>query len=115
MSFKVIAPLVIVANDDKTSGDWYGYNGAVVPEGWNDERCKQLVKEGMLENVTEDTSEAKAPKAPKTPGVAEILAEVGDDKVKAQAALDAEREERGDKARKTLVEPLEAILLAEES
>lgn len=45
----------------------------------------------------------------KEPTVKEILDGVGDDAAKAQAALDEERA-RGDKARKTLVEPLEAVI-----
>lgn len=103
MSYKVTAPLVIVANDDKTSGDWYGYNGALVPAGWNDARCKQLVKEGMLERVVEEA----APAAPDT--VEAILAGVGDDKAKAAVALETERA-KGDDARSTLVKKLEAIV-----
>lgn len=60
MSYKVTAPLVIIANDDQTSGDWYGYVDAVVPEGWNDERCKQLVKEDMLEQVSAPKATTKS-------------------------------------------------------
>ena len=60
MSYKVTAPLVIIANADGKGGDWYGYDGAVVPEGHNDDRCEQLVKEGQLEKVAEAKSAAKA-------------------------------------------------------
>jgi hypothetical protein len=107
MSFKVTAPLVIISNVDGKSGDWYGYVDALVPTGLNDDRCEQLVKEGMMEKI-----KAPAPAADsetKSDKVADILAEVGEDKDKAAAALEAEQA-KGEKARKTLVDPLEALL-----
>lgn len=55
MSYKVTAPLVIVPNaDPDQGGDGYFYAKAVIPDGYNDERCKQLVKDGMLEKVKAD-------------------------------------------------------------
>jgi hypothetical protein len=60
MSYKVTAPLVVIANADGTSGDWYGYTDSVVPEGWNDERCKQLVDEGFLVK-SDDDGQVKKP------------------------------------------------------
>jgi hypothetical protein len=62
MSYKVTAPLVIIASADGVAGDWYGYDGALVPVGLNDERCKVLAKEGMLEKVS--TAEPAAPADP---------------------------------------------------
>jgi len=108
MSYKVTAPLVIIANADKTSGDWYGYAGATVPEGWNDSRAKQLVKEGMLEKGSAPKAEPEQA-SPKPDTVEGILAEVGDDKEKASAALEAEV---AGKNRSTLVKALEDILAA---
>lgn len=64
MSYKVTAPLVIIANADGKSGDWYGYVDAIVPAGLNDERCKQLAVEGMLEEVSEtEADDAAGPPA----------------------------------------------------
>lgn len=48
MTYIVTAPLVVIANSDRVSGDLYAYAGAVVPDGWNDARCDQLVAERML-------------------------------------------------------------------
>lgn len=107
MSYKVTAPLVIVQNDDGVGGDGYFYQDAVIPDGFNDERCDQLVKDGMLEKAKADSGSGDSTKEPT---VKEILDEVGDDKEKAAAALAAEQEARGDKARKTLVEPLQAVI-----
>lgn len=113
MSYKVITPLVALAAaaksddlGDANNGPRYFYDGAVIPSGYNDERCEQLVKDGMLEKVKADSGSD----ADKEPSVKEILADVGDDKEKAAAALAAEQEARGDKARKTLVEPLQAVI-----
>lgn len=64
MSYKVTAPLVIIANDDGTSGDWYGYVDAVVPQGLNDKRCEQLVEEGMLEKVSASEADSSASDGP---------------------------------------------------
>lgn len=99
MGYKVTAPLVIIPNADGLSGDWYGYVDALVPRGLNDERCELLAKDGMLEKVPDGKSDK----------VDDILAEVGEDKDKAAAALEVEKA-KGEKARKTLVEPLEALL-----
>lgn len=72
---------------------------------------KRLLAEGYLEEV--EVAEAPEEDSGPNPGTAEyILAEVGDDPAKAQTALDAERTEKGDKARKGLVEKLEAVIAA---
>lgn len=108
MSYQVTAPLVVIPNDDKKTGDGYFYADAIVPDGWNDERCKQLAKEGMLEKVKE--SKPKSEPTGPNPGTADfILKEVGTDKAKAQAALDEENA-KGESARKTLVADLEKVL-----
>lgn len=49
MSYTVTSPLVIVPNADGESGDGYFYEGATIPSGYNDKRCKELVDEGLLE------------------------------------------------------------------
>lgn len=114
MGYKVTAPLVIIASADGVAGDWYGYDGALVPAGLNDERCKVLAKEGMLEKVKDDApapAPATAPSGDSKPDTVEgILAEVGDDKEKAAAALEAEV---AGKNRSTLVKALEDVLNAE--
>lgn len=101
MNYKVTAPLVIIPAADGTSSDWYGYAGAVVPQGHNDERVKVLAEEGFLAEVKADDGNAA-----KEPTVAEVLAEVGDDQAKAAAALEAEK---AGKNRTSLVSKLEAI------
>lgn len=101
MSYKVTAPLVIIPNADGKSGDWYGYQDAIVPEGHNDERCKQLLKEKFLEVVKDEPTE------PTTDTVDAILAEVGTDKDKAAAAIEAEK---AGKNRTTLLTKLQAVL-----
>jgi hypothetical protein len=107
MPYKVTSPLVIVPNADGKSSDGYFYENAVIPDGFNDERCEELVKDGMLEKARADAGSGDSTKEPT---VKEILDEVGDDKEKAAEALAAEQEARGDKARKTLVEPLQAVI-----
>jgi hypothetical protein len=102
-SYKVTAPLVIIANADGTSGDWYGYVDAVVPAGLNDERCKQLAKEGMLAKVDTPTDSSSG----SSDKVDDILADVGEDPEKAAAALETEK---AGKNRTTLVSKLEAIV-----
>ncbi|RDZ49311.1 hypothetical protein C5C07_20385 [Haloferax sp. Atlit-4N] len=106
MPYKVTSPLVIVPNDDGVSGDGYFYQDAVIPDGFNDKRCKELVKDGMLEKATADSGSDGG--SDKEPTVKEILDEVGDDKEKAQTALDAENAK--DKPRASLVDPLQKIL-----
>ena len=115
MGFKVTAPLVLVAPSeqsddlsDANAGPRYFYEKAVIPDGFNDERCKELVKEGLLEKVKAD---ADSGSGDNPDSVDSILGEVGDDKAKAQAALDAENAK--EKPRKTLVSKLEAVLKAE--
>lgn len=102
VAYQVTAPLVVVP--DTTGAFHHFYAGTVLPDGLDEERVKQLAKDGMLEKA-EQTADAGSDK-PAT--VEEILAEVGDDKAKAQAALD---EENGAaKPRKGLVGKLEAIV-----
>lgn len=68
MSYKVTAELVIIAPAEKSdgtdsgnSGPRYFYREAVIPDGFNDERCKVLVDEGMLEKLS--AAEEKSVKA----------------------------------------------------
>jgi hypothetical protein len=109
MAYKVTSALVVV-RDDKGAFHHF-YEGAVLPAaGLDDEHVAQLADEGMLKEVevapaTEPEPETTATK-PTT--VEDILAEVGDDKDKAAAAL--EEELASSKPRKTLLESLEAIL-----
>lgn len=85
------------------------HKGRPAPADISDDDRKRLLKEGYLEEI--EVAEAPEEDTGPNPGTAEyILAEVGDDPAKAQTALDAEVEERGDKARKGLVKDLEAII-----
>lgn len=73
-----------------------------VPVGIDPDDLRRLVDEGFLAEVgeAEDSSEKKK-------SVDEVLAEVGDDKDKAAAALEAEK---AGKNRSTLVTKLQAIV-----
>lgn len=101
----VTAPLVVlkVAGGSRV----HLYEGAPVPAEADSQHVKQLVELKML-------GEAKAVAEPdssiKEPTVPEILEGVADDKEKAAVALE---QEKAGKNRKTLVEPLEAILAKE--
>jgi hypothetical protein len=106
MSYKVTAALVIIPNADEVSGDGYFYKDAIVPDGWNAERCKVLAKEGMLEKHVEPEPDDNEPKVGTA---AYVLKEVGTDKALAQVALD---EEKAGQNRKGLVADLEKILAA---
>lgn len=71
MSFKVTSPLVAIAPvsdqqalDDANQGPRYFYEGAVIPDGFNDERCEQLVEDGMLEKASATDSEAGSSDGP---------------------------------------------------
>lgn len=105
MSYKVISAAAVVK--DASGSMHHFYRDAVISGGFNDARCDELVEEGFLEKVTvsDDDSGADKPAA-----VKDILAEVGDDKDKAQAALDAEN--ASEKPRTSLVAKLEAVLAA---
>lgn len=105
MGYQVTAPLVIVP--DETGAQRYFYKDAVLPSGLDRDRVKQLAKEGMLEQV-EVAADSDAGKPAK---VDDILAEVGDDKEKAAAALEAEN--ASDKPRTSLVSKLQAVIDAE--
>lgn len=72
MGYKVTAAVVVMAPGEKSSdlgdsnnGPRYFYEGAVIPDGYNDERCKELVDEGMLEAVSStDAAAADEPEGP---------------------------------------------------
>lgn len=114
MAYKVTAPLVIIRNAE-TGADWYGYDKAIVPTGLNDERCKQLATEGLLEKVKDSSSKKDDADTKSSNGkptsVKDILADVGTDKAKAQEYLDAEN--AAATPRSSLVEGLQAVLAAE--
>jgi hypothetical protein len=59
MSYKVTAPLVIVSPSDAdptdnggNAGPRYFYEGGVILDGYNDDRCDELVEEGLLEKLS---------------------------------------------------------------
>jgi hypothetical protein len=111
MSFQVTKPLVIIPNADGVSGDWYGYVGAIVPDGLNDDRCKTLAAKGLLVEIDGEALEGDSDAA--TDGtIAVVLVAVGDVPEKAAAALEAER---AGKNRSTLVAKLQAIVEGDES
>ena len=110
MTYTVTTALAVIPNADGTSGDGYFYEGATIPDGWNDERCKQLAEEGFLEKTKAAASGDGDGGSSGPAKVSDILAEVGDDVEKAKAALEAEQQERGEDARPSLVKKLEAVI-----
>lgn len=84
--------------------------GALVPSSVEAEDAKRLLEEGYLEEVevVDEESEIEEPAAEPTT-IPDILADVDGDPEKAKAYLEAERE-KGDDARKSLVEKLEAVI-----
>lgn len=83
------------------------YRNAPVPSGITDDSRDHLLSRGLIEKAEQSADgESKPPK------VADVLAEVGDDKDKAAEALEQEKA-RGDAARSTLVERLQAVVDSE--
>lgn len=83
------------------------YEKAVFDDGNFDvEHVKMLAKEGFIEKFTSAEPEPSN-EEPKPGTAAFVLKEVGDDKAKAQVALD---EEKAGQKRKTLMADLEKIL-----
>lgn len=75
-----------------------------------DDRVAGLIAGGVCRELYPEELEDAKP-AGRPPSIEVILAEVGEDKAAAQAALDAEAA-RGDDARPTLVSKLGAIIAA---
>jgi hypothetical protein len=121
MSYAVTAPLVIAR--DTTGRQHHLYTGARLPEDIDPDQLEQLIDSGMVAEVEDDEKPAKkgksksekddAPAPDKPAPVKDILAEVGDDKEKAAAALEAEN--ALDKPRPSLVTKLQAVVDAEAS
>ncbi len=106
-SYVVTVPLAIVRDNDGVSHHFY--EGGVV--GFDSDHVKQLVEDGAL--VKSDSADAAPAGDPapedKPAKVNDIIAEVGDDKDKAAAALETEKA-RGDAARPTLLDKLQAVI-----
>ena len=105
---QVTAPLVIVR--DEAGAQHYFYEGAILPAGLDGDHVKQLLDGELVSKVDQadgDTSDGGSGSG-RVPTVKEILDSVGDDQEKAAEAL-AQEQARGDAARSTLVEKLEAI------
>jgi hypothetical protein len=83
--------------------------GNLVPDGVSAVDLENLTSFGAIAGVT--VPDAAVDSDSKPAKVEDILAEVGDDKEKAQAALDSEQGQT--KPRKSLVEKLQAVLAAE--
>lgn len=81
--------------------------GVQVPDDILEDDAKRLVEEGYLEERATDSPDADD----KPAKVADVLKDVGDDKTKAAEALEVEKA-RGESARSTLIEKLEAIVNA---
>lgn len=100
MAYKVVFPCAVVKMKDKSRVTLL--QGALVPSDVDAEHFRHLLKMKAVKK-------AEKPADPAPDSVEGILAGVGDDKAKAAEALKAE-EAKGDKARKTLVDPLKTIL-----
>lgn len=77
------------------------------------ERAKveyEAILAGLPEDVRAEIAPETVSQTSSEPTAKEIVAEVGTDVAKAQAALDAERAAKGDNARKGLVADLEKII-----
>lgn len=112
------APLTLVRTDSGTVA--YVYRGKPVPGSITKAERKRLVDEGYLHEVeveVADEVEADAVKAGKVQlvPIKDVLREVGDDKAKAQTALDAELALPEDDRRSSLVEKLTKLVAVEES
>lgn len=82
----------------------------IAGEAVNPEDLKRLVRKKFLVEAPKGVDKsASQPPAPNADTVDGILAAVGDDKGKANKALDAEKA-KGDDARSTLVDKLQAIV-----
>lgn len=109
-SYVGVAPLTMART---TAGGYINIlAGDLVPESVREDDLKRLVDEGFLAEAVPveavligDTDGAAKPET-----ADEVLARVGDDKVKAQAALDEENAK--EKPRKGLVADLEKLLAA---
>ena len=97
--YQVTAPYVTVNQGDAVRGF---YTDAVFEA--DKEAVAHLLRKGMVVPFKEPQ-----PDAPREPSVRDILAAVGEDPEAAKAALEAEQA-KGDKARKSLVEGLEAVI-----
>ncbi len=111
-SYRVTAEYVTLKVKDQAGADVLigYYKGGVVSNEIEKASLKHHLDGDMLEEVEDEASEPEAPEpeAPKEPTVKEILDEVGDDKEKAQTALDAEKAK--ETPRSSLTDKLEAIL-----
>ena len=99
--YVVKAPYVTVKVEGTVQGF---YDGAPFEAEAGD--VEHLLRKGMVEELKEPK-----PEPAREPSVKDILAEVGEDPEAATVALEAEQA-KGDKARKSLVEGLEAIITA---
>lgn len=105
---KVTGPLATPYLD--TGERIYLYEGAELPSNLRKGEVKRLTELGLVSEVeVEEVDDNEGGSKPAK--VDDILAEVGDDKEKAQAALDAENASA--KPRTSLVAKLEAVIAAE--
>lgn len=102
-SYVVTAPLAVIKQENSTFV--HVYAGGPVPADSDAAHVKQLLREKLIDKVSEPKAETPA----SGPTVEEILAAVGDDKAKAAEALE---QEKAGKNRSTLVSKLEAIVNA---
>lgn len=101
---KVAAPLIQLRVT--TGGYVHLYAGAPVPETADPAQLKQLLKEKQVVEVEVDDP-ADGSDSAKEATVDEVLADVGTDKDKAKAAIEAEK---AGKNRSTLLTKLQAVV-----
>lgn len=105
------APLTVVRTRSGSAA--YVYKGRPAPNDITDEERKRLLGEGYLEEREVEDAKSEADAGGKPTSVKAILAEVGDDKAKAQEFLAEEQAKPTDKQRASLISDLEAVIAAE--
>lgn len=112
MKVRTVTGPVVVLPDATTGKTAYYYQGAVLPDGLNEDRVADVVASGLVtETDGPDEPPADEPGQDQVPdGTAdEVLAWVGTDKDRAERALAAEQ---AGKQRKVLVEQLTKLVEA---
>jgi len=112
MSYIVTSPAVSVWADGRTTLVGPFYEGAELPAGLDKDHLRMLLDEELIGKAPKSADPAPAGDSKPTT-VGDIVKEVGTDKGKAQQYLDEENA-KGEEARSTLVEKLQAVLSKED-
>lgn len=115
MALRVIGPVAVLP--EATTGlTRYYYQGAILPDGLDEARVKDVLELGLIEEVDDPAEPASSeaddqdptdPEAVPSGTAEDVLAWVGDDQSRALRALEAEK--AGDNPRTTLIGKLEKL------